>query len=222
MNTKELNISEKSLNTGDNILKLIAIVAMVIDHVGNNFYPELIGLRMIGRLVIPIFSYLIAKGIYRTSNPGKYFERILVFAVLAQLPYSMYFGVTNLNIMFTYLISVIFLYGIKNKSYIYSAVALILLSLFDVEGGGYVFLFPVIFYLFRDKQIAILFALGALIAFRYFMFDSFISIFYIFGIILVLIFEKIDFKFKLKLPKYLIYVFYPLHLIVLYLIYNLA
>lgn len=222
MNTTGLNIGEKSLNTGDNILKLIAIVAMVIDHVGNNFYPELIGLRMIGRLVIPIFSYLIAKGIYRTSNPGKYFERILIFAVLAQLPYSMYFGVTNLNIMFTYLIAVIFLYGIKNKSYMYSVIALILLSLFDVEGGGYVFLFPVIFYLFRDKQISTLFALGVLIAFRYFAFNSFISLFYIFGIILVFIFEKIDFKFSLKLPKYLIYAFYPLHLIVLYLIYNFA
>jgi hypothetical protein len=45
------------------MLKWVAIVSMTIDHIGVVLYPEFTVLRMIGRLALPLFSYLIVLGI---------------------------------------------------------------------------------------------------------------------------------------------------------------
>ena len=41
-------------------LKIIAMISMVFDHVGDMFFPDVMWLRMIGRLAMPIFSFFIA------------------------------------------------------------------------------------------------------------------------------------------------------------------
>ncbi len=43
-------------------LKLIAMVCMVFDHVGDNFFPEQTWLRVIGRIALPIFAFCVAEG----------------------------------------------------------------------------------------------------------------------------------------------------------------
>ncbi len=50
------------------MLKIIAMVSMVFDHVGDMFFPELEWLRMIGRLAMPIFSFCIAEGYIHLSS----------------------------------------------------------------------------------------------------------------------------------------------------------
>ena len=37
-------------------LKLIAMVSMVFDHVGDNFFPEMTWMRIVGRIAMPIFA----------------------------------------------------------------------------------------------------------------------------------------------------------------------
>ncbi|EQB85895.1 hypothetical protein M918_16975 [Clostridium sp. BL8] len=46
-------------------LKVLACVIMLIDHVGAIFFPKLWGLRVIGRLAFPIFSFFISRGLYK-------------------------------------------------------------------------------------------------------------------------------------------------------------
>lgn len=82
-----------SLNA--NQLKIIAIIAMVIDHAAGFFLPAgplKIVLRTIGRLTAPIMCYMIAEGYFHTSNRMKYLGRLLLFAVISHLPFNYCMG----------------------------------------------------------------------------------------------------------------------------------
>lgn len=74
------------------MLKIVACVLMLIDHMGAAIFPEAIILRFIGRLSFPIFAYLIAIGYSKTKSFSKYFYRLLIFAVISQIPFSLAFS----------------------------------------------------------------------------------------------------------------------------------
>ncbi|MCL2362005.1 MAG: conjugal transfer protein TraX [Defluviitaleaceae bacterium] len=71
------------------VLKIIALIAMFIDHIGAVF-PDYVPFefRIIGRLTFPIFVYLIAEGFHHTRNPKKFLLRLLAFALIAEIPYD--------------------------------------------------------------------------------------------------------------------------------------
>lgn len=72
-------------------LKLIACVIMLIDHIGAVFFPYAIGLRIIGRISFPIYCFLLAEGVHHTRSPLKYGMRLLLVAVISELPYDLLF-----------------------------------------------------------------------------------------------------------------------------------
>ena len=84
-------------------LKLIAITAMAVDHIGALIYPEALWLRVIGRLAMPIIAFLLVEGYHHTRHLGRYMLRLLIFAVLAQPVYRMVFP-HGLNILFDLLV----------------------------------------------------------------------------------------------------------------------
>ena len=77
----------KVLNTFT--LKMIAIVSMLIDHVGYIFFPEVMLFRIIGRISFPIFAYVLAEGVYYTKDITKYMLRLGTFALLSEIPYDL-------------------------------------------------------------------------------------------------------------------------------------
>lgn len=66
----------------------LAMLTMLIDHIGLLFFPQITLFRSIGRIAFPIFAWGIAKGFHYTSDRRAYFKRLLLFALLSQLPYS--------------------------------------------------------------------------------------------------------------------------------------
>lgn len=72
-------------------LKLLACFTMLIDHIGAVFFPQLQGLRIIGRLSFPLYCFLLAEGIHYTRSPVKYGLRLLLVAILTELPYDLLF-----------------------------------------------------------------------------------------------------------------------------------
>lgn len=74
------------------MLRILAYIAMIIDHMGVCFFPNAMWLRGIGRISAPIFAYGIAAGYWHTKQKGsaeRYLLRIGVFALASQLPYVM-------------------------------------------------------------------------------------------------------------------------------------
>ena len=81
-------------------LKLIACVAMLIDHFGYAIVPELsvahmtelyYACRIIGRIAFPIYGFLLAEGMRHTRSAGKYILRLAIGILLAELPFDFLF-----------------------------------------------------------------------------------------------------------------------------------
>ena len=93
------------------MLKIIAMVSMVSDHVGDLFFPGVMWLRMIGRLAMPIFSFCIAEGYAHTRDKNRYLLRMGIFALISEVPFDLAFegkvGFGHQNIMLTFFLSIL-------------------------------------------------------------------------------------------------------------------
>lgn len=70
-----------------NHLKLIACAAMLLDHMGLLLFPDVLALRMIGRVAMPLFAFFIGEGCRYTKNRKKYFLSVFLLGVGCQLIY---------------------------------------------------------------------------------------------------------------------------------------
>ena len=86
---------------------MTAVIAMLADHVGAVFFPDILILRMIGRLTAPIMAFFIAEGYTKTRNVFKYEMRLFTFAVISMLPYRLLFGHSPFNILFDLLLGLL-------------------------------------------------------------------------------------------------------------------
>lgn len=113
-------------------LKIIAFVAMVIDHFAvivlrkyfyvNTYYLnktydyfEYDICRMIGRISFPIFAFLLVEGMRYTSNRKKYMCRIFLFATISEIPFDLgvsgkYVNIYCQNVLFTFFIGLSIIY----------------------------------------------------------------------------------------------------------------
>ena len=88
-------------------LKLIAMVSMVFDHVGDSFFPEQVWMRVVGRIAMPLFAFCIAEGFLHTHDRRRYLQRMGLFALISEIPFSLVtsgkvLDVSHLNIMWTF------------------------------------------------------------------------------------------------------------------------
>lgn len=79
---------EVGLNRNTNLLKLVAMISMLIDHTGKMFFPQYRIMRIIGRLAFPLYAYCIAVGGVYSKNKLKYLSRILLMGLISQPFYA--------------------------------------------------------------------------------------------------------------------------------------
>ena len=149
-------------------LKVIAIVAMTIDHIAWMWVPtaSLLGqcMHMIGRITAPVMCYLLVEGYIHTHDIRRYTLRLGIFAVISAFPFYLFErcvgmavgGVPSFGMIYTLFLALIALrvYDSKKLQSLKKRVvlfALFMLSLFgDWAGIGVVW--PVIMYIYRDDK----------------------------------------------------------------------
>lgn len=96
-----------------NALKILAAVFMTIDHIGVLLLPRMELLRIIGRLAMPVFAFMIAEGCKYTKNRRKYFGMIFALGVFCQIVYSLADGSLYLSILLTFSLSILTIYALQ-------------------------------------------------------------------------------------------------------------
>lgn len=228
------------------VLKIIALITMFIDHLGYAIYGKFSYLNYIGRIAFPIFAFQISEGFVHTKNIKKYFIRLLVFAIISQFPFMLFLStfsknIYELNIFFTlsFGLLAIFIFDkiintnltIFNKSidkFIKLFLGLlitffigVIAELLNFDYGLFGIAIIFMFYLFKNDKVAMIisFITAYIIKYGIYYIKSynylywFLCTFNIFPIIFISLYNK---KQGPKV-KYLLYLFYPIHLLVLYL-----
>lgn len=98
-------------------LHILAMAFMLCDHLWATLLPYDL-LNNIGRLAFPIFAFLAAEGFRRTHDLKRYLGRLLIFAVLSEVPFDLFYGGTafypvHQNVLFTFLIALVLLAGVE-------------------------------------------------------------------------------------------------------------
>lgn len=169
-----------------NELKIIAVISMMIDHgavvlienriLGGPFYfissdtSEYIAvwwrinsvLRFIGRLAFPIFCYQIVEGFFHTKNVNKYAERLLIFAIISEVPFDLavfntwfYPQYQNVYItLFFGLLAIAAIHKFESEGELWKEVLAIVLccgcaEITKSDYGAYGVVFIILLYLFR-------------------------------------------------------------------------
>lgn len=218
------------------ILKIIAIIAMVVDHVGYIFFPQHLWLRVIGRLTMPLMAFFAVEGFRHTRNIRKYLFRLLIFAVLSEIPFKLAFG-SGSNVIITIFLGVSALYlgdlitkksGIQAFSFLsyimFGIIAELIGSDWSYIGIGFICLF----YLAGKSKLKMsiyisswyLFIFITIVLEAYFVngfYNFYTNYVQLAGLLSIPLIYMYNGKLGPRL-KYLFYISYPGHLIVLYLI----
>ena len=230
----------KKLNS--NSLKLIAILAMTIDHVADLIYPGMpnniicVIMHLIGRLTAPIMFFFICEGFFYTKNLKKYISRLFIFSIISHFAYCFAFGINFIpfstgeifnqtSIMWTLAWSVVALYiayGENKLKEWHKYVLIILLNLvtFSADWSSIGLMIIVSMYEHRgnlNKQMGNMILWSLIYIIVSFIFVNKVYALVQLGIILVYPLLKLydGTKGNLKWMKWFFYVYYPLHLIII-------
>lgn len=202
---------------------------MTIDHIGVMLFPDLLILRIIGRIAMPIFAYMIAEGCYHTKNKKRYVLTLFAVALLCQIVYFVAQNSVAQSILTTFLMSVLLIFGyekvhqkrdFKNIALFVSAfigafliceVLPIYKKEFSVDYGFAGASLPLLIYLGRTKKEKL--AMCAVGLSLLTVAIKGVQIFSFFSLLFLNFYDGTRGKSNLK---YFFYIYYPLHLAVIH------
>lgn len=230
-------IPEKYKLLSGSTLKIIAVISMLIDHAalvllywgilypnqpivqGTRIYTIYLIyniMRKIGRIAFPIFCFLLIEGFIHTSSRKKYALRLFLFALISEIPYDLacsdqIWNPDSCNIFVTLLLGFLTIWlmsQFQNKYYLQLPIAVLgcLIAYFincDYDYKGLILI--ILLYFFRYDRIMQAFSGSISLLWEWPAVFAFIPI--------CMYNEK-----RGRNIKYFFYVFYPAHLLLLYLL----
>lgn len=212
-------------------LKMIALITMTIDHIGAALLPQYLFLRVIGRISFPIYCFVIVVGFCKTSNVWKYLLRLVVFACISEIFFDLaFFGKiyypNHQNVFFTLFLGLFLLIlvkglrfgptlGVRIINYVLEYVCVVLIcgiSIFmKTDYTLYGILMIYFFFVLQYNK----FMQGIFIAFVNMQLMGGIQTFATISLIPIFMYngEKGNDKFKK-----IFYLYYPLHLLVIFIL----
>lgn len=191
------------------MLKIIAMVLMVLDHLAIFIYPESsFYLRGIGQLGFPLFAFFIVQGHKYTSDKLQYIINLTLLAAITQPIWQVaYPDLYRLNDVFTLLcgLIVIVLYEKTRSWYVFSLVVLLIL----VNVVSFYIILVFLIYFLKDWK-DLLFLSSCVFYYCSFLLSQ--ELYILFGPLWMLfILRPLP---RLNLNKYIFYAFYPVHYII--------
>ena len=203
------------------MLEWIAMVTMLIDHLGVSFFPDVPFLRMIGRIAFPLYCFFIVLGLTRTRNQKRYLQRLLIIALISQIPYNLVFPTLRLNVVFGLLAGAMLIYiyekynGKLKWVLVTTIIIIVFLSNDYVSYGIYGVLLCLMYYFLKDKTMELIGCHIVLnLLFNYFQTGSFISgqMLSVIGTLIIILRSRLPI---LPVPRKFYQAFYPVHLLVI-------
>lgn len=229
-------------------LKVLAVITMFCDHFGTAYLGHFSFFNLIGRIAFPIFAFQISEGYIHTKNLKKYFLRLGIFTIISQIPFTLFMQkYTNSDLLYCNVFLTLFLGLISIYIYDWTirsfkvkenlkfnidkiiGIMFVLLTAYIAKllNSDYGFLGVItifIFYLFKNKKLysSISFILICLIMYIPSFIESNYNTFYIllclFTMVALIPINLYNGEQGRKI-KYFLYLFYPLHLLFLYLLF---
>lgn len=206
-------------------LKVIAVISMTIDHVALYVMAENLGmqdlwlydvLRGVGRLAFPIFAFLVVEGYLHTHNIYKYVMTLLLTAFVSEIPWNLLGQHDSHNVLFTLLLGLVSISitdRFSKQSWmliIPSCSMAVIATVANTDYSWHGIGLMTVFFLFRNKPFFIfLFGLPFLMEFGLVGTSC--------GILICLAYNGERGFVQGKWLKYAFYIFYPLHLMVIWL-----
>jgi hypothetical protein len=203
------------------MLPAIAMLTMLIDHIGLIFFPENVTYRINGRIAFPLYCWLLAQGYRYTSSHVAYMKRLFVLACISQIPFILATGVFELNVIFTLLISLFALYALEQIRPIWLKVASLLAAIgaaiwIPMDYGIYGLILVFVYHYFPNAKLLVGHVLVEVLFWSLYGTGYEIQLFSLMGSLLIVsgLPSRLTPRFRLFYRS-----FYPLHLALLYLIY---
>lgn len=229
-------------NTNTQLLKIIALVFMFIDHAGKMCFAGIPEMRMLGRIAFPLYCWCMVVGACHTRSFPRYLGRIALIGLISQPLYMVTLNhpLTDFNIFLTLFVALLGLWGLRERkllSHIWAPViALILAHRFGVDYGWRGVLLVYLLYAVRDSRAGIA---AVMTAFCLYWGSTSSTVTQFFGVklsgisrtalgglispflrlqglaLLALPLMLVQLPCRLKLPRWTGYVLYPAHLVLL-------
>lgn len=224
---------EKKWGLTNNQLKLIAMLTMLIDHIGVYLYPDVMLLRIIGRISFPIFAYMIAEGCRYTKNRGEYLGMIAALGVICQVVFYVAMGSLYMGILITFSLSILCIYAVdyflKKKDFasgllmVFTLLEVLFLvkilpgmatfTDYDMDYGLVGIVLPIVVYYMPKKLYKLAAAAGVLLSMGWS--SGGVYWYAMLSLPFLALYNGQRGKHKLK---YMFYIFYPAHLVLLFFI----
>lgn len=221
-------MTKTALGLSGNQLKLIALITMTLDHIGAYLLPQYEILRIIGRISLPIYAFLIAEGCRYTKNKFRYWALMTGLAALCQLVYFFAMGSLYMCILVTFSLAILLIYALqlvdKKKNTLSCLVFFAVMGLCYVVSeqlpryipGLYIdygfrgILLPLFFYFGNTKPQKLL---GGAVGMCFLAFGSSLQYYSLLALIPLALYSGKRGKYSYK---YLFYLYYPLHLVAIH------
>ena len=171
-----------------NTLRFLALGFMLLDHLWATLISGNLWMTCLGRLAFPIFAFQIAEGFFHTHDRRRYAMRLLIFAVISEIPFNLMMESSMIfpfhqNVMFTLLLGLMSISCIEKlrnrpngKTVVKMVLALLgillLATIGFVDYGPLGVLTVVTFYLFRGFRGVWILQLAAMLMMNVFLFEG--------------------------------------------------
>lgn len=229
-----------------NQLRGLAMFLMLLDHLWATLVPGSFWMTCLGRLAFPIFAFQVSEGFFHTADRKRYAKRLALFAVISEVPFDLLYGSTafypfHQNVLFTLLLGLLACCAIDRARHertgraalrgALSVAGLLLLSLIGMVDYGWKGVATVIaFYLLRDFPFAWLAQTAALVLLNMVLFKGQIiplwgwdfpaQGFAVLSLLPIWLYNGRPGR-KSRAMQYGSYAFYPVHMLILYLLFSL-